>query len=66
MKKLAVVPEKDYVNYIVRKLQAWYHCFRPKPVDPADKAEQAAVAEAEAEVNGGAAPVDGLLLSDAE
>ena len=45
---------------------AWYHCFWPKPVDPADKAEQAAVAEAEAAVNGCAAPVDGLLLSDAE
>ena len=67
MKRLKKMPEKDYVDYLVRKPEAWYTRFPPKAVDPADKAEQAAeAAEAVDEFNGGAEPVEGLVLSDAK
>jgi hypothetical protein len=67
MRRLAKVPEKEYVNYLARKLEAWYTRFPPKAVDPADKADEAAVEHGSAdEANGGADPVEGLELSDAE
>ena len=50
IKKLAAAPETAFVDYIVCKLQAWSNRFSPKPVDFADKAEQApAAAEAAVE-----------------
>ena len=65
---MAKVPEKEYVDYLARKLEAWYTRFPPKAVDPADKADEAAEEhEAANESNGGADPVvEGLVLSDAE
>ena len=67
IRRLAKVPEKQYVDYLARKLEAWYKRFPPKAVDPADKTDDA-VGENEAadESNGGADPGEGLVLSDAE
>jgi hypothetical protein len=68
MRRLAKVPEKEYVDYLAHKLEAWYTRFPPKAVEPADKADEAAEEhEAADESNGGADPVvEGLVLSDAE
>jgi hypothetical protein len=69
IKRLAKVPENQYVDYLERKLEAWYTRFPPKAVDPADKADEA-VEENEAadESNCGAdpGPVEGLVLSESE
>ena len=72
MKRLGSVKDDDkYVEYLVRKLRAWYRRFPPKAFDPAtDKAELDASADKAAvdvaDFNGDTEVVEGLVFSDAK
>jgi hypothetical protein len=71
MTKLGKASEKHYMDYIERKVTAWYAKFPPKQDDPAAAAaEEAASERAPVEAGGQSAAVEdeaeGLEMSDVE
>ena len=67
MRKLGVVNDANYCNYMERKLRAWYRRFPPKQVTDDAKAEMAAENAAVAEADADATAVgDSLVMSDDE
>ena len=69
--KLGKASEKHYMDYIERKVTAWYAKFPPKHDDPAAAAaEEAASERAPVEAGGQSAAVEdeaeGLEMSDVE